>query len=252
MARLVPVSRLAAVFRLEEFAQRFDALDDHQEVVAAEREHRIDQIMPRSLILEMHLEPIGEEVEKIEAVLPDLSSAPRDTLVSDRGALSRKICKRVVNSKRLRVEEIDKSNLEVVLQHDADDAEGGAAQRVRILGPGRLLVDRPKAHQHVELVGKRDGDGNGITGHIVRRTDRLVMRGNGVGDLGVLLLLERVVAAHHPLQLGELADHAADQIGFGQHGHPLGVIGSGSDQRRDLPRKHARALDAVILLPSFS
>ena len=73
------------------------------------------------------------------------------------------------------------------------------------------------------------------------------MRGDGVGDLGVLLLLERVIAAHHPLQLGELADHAADQIGFGQHCHPLGVIGSGSDQRRDLPREHAHALDAVIL-----
>src|SRR4029079_18507411 len=105
--------QIGPVFRLEEFAQRFDALDDHQEVVAAERAHSIDQIMPRSLILERQLGRIGEEVEKIEAVLPDLSTAPRDTLVSDRGALSRKIRKRVVNSRRPRVEDTDTTNLEV-------------------------------------------------------------------------------------------------------------------------------------------
>ena len=34
------------------------------------------------------------------------------------------------------------------------------------------------------------------------------------------LLLARVVAAHQPLQLGELADHAADQIGLGQASPP--------------------------------
>src|SRR4029079_11588975 len=130
-----------------------------------------------------------------------LSSAPRDTPMSDSGALSQKIRKRAVNSSCLRLEEIDQANLEVVLQHGADDAEGGAAQRVRILGAGGLLVDGPEAHQHVELVGKRDGDGNRITRHVIRRADRLVMRGDGVGDLGVLLLLERVVAAHYSLQL---------------------------------------------------
>ena len=58
--------QIGAVFGLEEFAQRFDARDDHQEVVlAAEREHRIDQIVPRALLREMDLEAVGEEGEQV-------------------------------------------------------------------------------------------------------------------------------------------------------------------------------------------
>ena len=53
--------QIGAVLGVEEFSQRVDALDDHQEVVAAEREHRVDQIVPRALIAQMHLEPVGEE-----------------------------------------------------------------------------------------------------------------------------------------------------------------------------------------------
>ena len=65
MARLTPVSRLAPSSVLQELAQRLDALDDQRQVVlAAEREHRIDQIVPRTLVAQMHLEPVGEEGEQ--------------------------------------------------------------------------------------------------------------------------------------------------------------------------------------------
>ena len=73
------------------------------------------------------------------------------------------------------------------------------------------------------------------------------MSGDGVGDGRVLLLVQRVIAAHHPLQFGELADHAGQQIGLGQDGGALGKVGLGTDQRRDLARQQPQALDAVIL-----
>ncbi len=41
---------IGAVLGVEEAPQRLDPLDDHQEIVAAEREYGIDQIVPRALI----------------------------------------------------------------------------------------------------------------------------------------------------------------------------------------------------------
>ncbi len=73
------------------------------------------------------------------------------------------------------------------------------------------------------------------------------MSGDGVGHARVLLLVERVIAAHHPLQLGELADHDADEVGLGEDGGALGEVGIGADQRRDLARQHAHALHALVL-----
>ena len=61
MARLVPVRRLLAVLGIEELPERLDPAHDHQEIVAAKREHGIDQIVPRALVAEMHLQPVGEE-----------------------------------------------------------------------------------------------------------------------------------------------------------------------------------------------
>ena len=73
------------------------------------------------------------------------------------------------------------------------------------------------------------------------------MRADGVGDRFVLLLIERVIAAHHPLQLGELADHPAHQIGLGEDRRAFGKIGIGADPRRKLARELPHALHALIL-----
>ena len=73
------------------------------------------------------------------------------------------------------------------------------------------------------------------------------MSADRVGDQRVLFLVERVIAAHHPLQLGELADHVADEIGLGEDRGALGEVGIGADQLGDLARQHAHPLHALIL-----
>ena len=58
--------QVLAVIGVEEFAERLDAADDHQEIVlAAEREHGIDEIVPRALLAELDFQAVGEEGEKI-------------------------------------------------------------------------------------------------------------------------------------------------------------------------------------------
>jgi hypothetical protein len=42
------------------------------------------------------------------------------------------------------------------------------------------------------------------------------MRTNRSGDPGVLAVVQCVIATHHSLKFGELADHAAGKIGFSQ------------------------------------
>ncbi len=49
------------------------------------------------------------------------------------------------------------------------------------------------------------------------------MLGDGDRHLGRLALGQRIVAAHDPLQLGELADHAARQVGLGEPGRAAGL-----------------------------
>ena len=54
--------QVLAVVGVEEFSERLDAADDHQEIVlASEREHGIDQIMPRALLAELNFQTVGEE-----------------------------------------------------------------------------------------------------------------------------------------------------------------------------------------------
>ena len=61
-----PASRLAPSSVLQELAQRLDPLDDQRQVVLpAQREHRIDQVVPRPLLAQVHLEPVGEEGEEV-------------------------------------------------------------------------------------------------------------------------------------------------------------------------------------------
>ncbi len=79
MARLVPVRRLRAVLGIEETPERLDAAHDHQQVVAAESEHRVDEIVTRALITQMHLQPISEEGEQIDISLFDLAGLPSST-----------------------------------------------------------------------------------------------------------------------------------------------------------------------------
>ena len=54
--------QVLAVIGVEEFAERLDAADHHQEIVlAAEREHGVDEIVARALLAELDFQAVGEE-----------------------------------------------------------------------------------------------------------------------------------------------------------------------------------------------
>ena len=58
--------QVLAVVGVEELAERLDPADDHQEIVLAlQREHRIDEIVPRALVAELNFQAVGEEGEEI-------------------------------------------------------------------------------------------------------------------------------------------------------------------------------------------
>ena len=55
-----------AVVSVEEFAECLDAADDEQQIVlAAEREHGIDEVVTRTLVAELNFQAVGEKNEKI-------------------------------------------------------------------------------------------------------------------------------------------------------------------------------------------
>src|SRR3954471_4524942 len=55
----------------------------------------------------------------------------------------------------------------LVLDDETDHAKRRAAQSVRVLRSGRLLVDHPEADEHVELVGERDRNAHPVARHPV-------------------------------------------------------------------------------------
>ena len=67
---LVAGEQVIAVLGVEEFSQRLDAADDEKKIVLAfEREHRIDQIVPRALLAELDFQTVGEESQEVCTML---------------------------------------------------------------------------------------------------------------------------------------------------------------------------------------
>ena len=62
-----------------------------------------------------------------------------------------------------------------------------------------------------------------------------------------LALRSGVVAAHEALELGELADHLADEVGLGEVRRALGEGRVGADDRGQLPGEGGDAVDALAL-----
>ena len=112
------------------------------------------------------------------------------------------------------------------IEVDRQDRVGGAAQPVGIRRAGGLEAGAEAADQGVDAIGDADqraGDRRrqrraGAARHVVlgdRRADRVGGRGGRrIGGE----LAPRVVHAHHALQLGQLADHAGQQIALAQLG----------------------------------
>ena len=136
---------------------------------------------------------------------------------------------------------------QLVVDDDADHPQRRAAQGEGIAGAGGLFVDGPEAGEEVELVGERHRDRDGFGRNAVRRAERLVMIGDGVGDGGGFALRQRVIATHDALQFGELADHVGGEIGFRQHRGALGLLDIGADLGSDLGSELDQPLDPLEL-----
>ena len=86
---------------------------------------------------------------------------------------------------------------------------------------------RKKAGQRIQFVRQRHRDGDRARWYGIAGTNRLVVIADGVGDSGVFLVVQGVVAAHHTLKLGEFADHAGRQIGLCEFRRAFGFLNIG-------------------------
>src|SRR5437763_1277893 len=111
---------------------------------------------------------------------------------------------------------MQQTRAKAVVEHYSYHPERGASKRIGVLRARRLFVDTPKARQHIDLVGKGDRDRHRISRREIIRAERLVVIFDCARDGFVLALREGVVLPHQSLQLGEFADHSADEIGLGE------------------------------------
>ena len=134
-----------------------------------------------------------------------------------------------------------------VLQQNPDHAQGRAAQGEGVFRARRLFIDGPEADERVDLVGERDGDGDGVRGDAIAGALRFVVILDGDADIVLLALQFRVTAAHEALRLRKFADDFRHQVGLAEFGGARGVVGVGSDERREFPRQRLDAIDALAL-----
>ena len=208
-------------------------------VLAFEREHRIDQIVPRALLAQLDLQAVGEEGEQVERLSakdmrlhqmrPVSCAFPRPTSASSQVRIV--ACAMMTSAAGLRSNARPISSgdsVECRYSIERSGSRNSFSMTMRItpsaarrsaygsFDAGRLLVDRPEADQRVDLVGERDRDRDRIGRHQIVRPFRLVVILAGVRDGFVLALRLGVVAAHQALQLGEFADHFGEQVGLAQ------------------------------------
>ena len=132
-----------------------------------------------------------------------------------------------------------------IFNNDAQHAEGGATQRVGVLGTAGFLADTEDAHQGIDLVGQ----GNRHAGFALRQgvagKARQVLLIQGLGHVVWLAFALGQVEAHDALHGVELADHFAVQIGLAEFAGQLGVV----CVTTDLPGNHGgQAADALALV----
>ena len=69
--------QVRAVVGLQESLQRLDALDDQRQIIlAAEREHGVDQVVPRALLAQVDLQAVGEEGEEVSICIESSGASP--------------------------------------------------------------------------------------------------------------------------------------------------------------------------------
>ncbi len=112
---------------------------------------------------------------------------------------------------------------------------------------GRDLPDAEQTGERIELVGQCDRDANRSVGKNVAGKGGVVVRFDRVGDRLRLAVVQRVVAPHRSLQLGKLADHLRQKIGFREPGGASRQKGIGVGLVGDLSGQQLDALDALEL-----
>ena len=163
-------------------------------VVEPGREHCLDEVGVQ-LVAPLRTEPAPDEVEHLlgddGSVRGELHPRERVQRLLDRGG-----------------------EREVVPagEEDAKDADRRTPQAERIGCPRRLLAHADDADERVEPVRERDERAHVAAGHLARGAHRLVMILDRVRDLRLQPLEPGVVAAHHALELRELAHHAGREV----------------------------------------
>ncbi len=133
----------------------------------------------------------------------------------------------------------------------AEDPQRRPPQSKRILRPRRLLINREEPDQRIQLVGQRHRHRQRRGRHGVRRTLRLVVVPHSIGDGVRIAGGAGVIAAHDPLQFGELPDHGGRQVSLGQLRGGLRLIRISPHQRRDLARQRRDPLDPLGQRPQL-
>ena len=178
--------QVGAVVGREKRAERLGpGQQTDQIVLLGGGEHGADQVVAHPGVLEVHLEPVGEERQQLRAQGAGIAALELIT----------------VSRERL-PEGLAQRQTQAVLQDQPDRPQGGAAQSERILGAGRLLADGEEADQGVELVGERHGDALRRARAAVAGPLRRVVLGDRDGDLGWLAVVEGVVRPMTPCSSG--------------------------------------------------
>ena len=113
-------------------------------------------------------------------------------------------------------EQLGEVKAHVVLEGDAQDAQGAAAQGVRVGRAGGDHVQAEAAHHGVGFVGHgQDSAGQGFGSGRIRAGGEVLLA-QGLDHSLVLAAVAGVNAAHNALQGAKLAHHARTEIGLGQ------------------------------------
>ena len=126
-----------------------------------------------------------------------------------------------------------------------DHAERRTAQGIGVAGASGLLANRPEARERVELVGQRHGEAHRPGGQAIGGPLRFVVVADRVGDVLVFAHPKRMIPPHHPLKLGELADHFGHEVHLRQHCRAVGKLRVRTHLRGERFGKRRHALDLV-------
>jgi len=114
---------------------------------------------------------------------------------------------------------------QIIIGYDSNDAQSRPTQSKWVTRTRRPFVNFKELEKTIQLVRQAYGHRYRVGGDVVALADRLVVVADGGGDGWVLALCRGVVAAHQALQLGELADHAGDEVCLCEAGCALCVGG---------------------------